>query len=205
MYIFSDRLKTISFFTLSYFVIFGIAAIRTQNFEFILYEIEMIILLSLLVFMDKRVQFSKLVLWLMTFWGFWHLAGGIIPIPESIADMNDASPEDATQVLYNMRLLPYLPRYDQMIHAYGFGSCTLLAREALSAHLGKKLPINWPIGAALVLIALGLGTINEIIEFAVQLSLPETNVGGYINTGWDMVSNTVGAVTAALLIRSFDK
>ena len=67
------------------------------------------------------------------------------------------------------------------------------------------LPINWPIGASLVLIALGLGTINEIIEFAVQLSIPETNVGGYINTGWDMVSNSVGAITAVLIMKFKDK
>lgn len=204
MYIFSDRLRLVSIFTITYFVIFCIAAVQTQNFEFMIYEVQMAVILALLIFMDKRVQFSKLVLWLMTIWGFWHLAGGIIPIPDSIADLDDFDDPDKVQVLYNMRLAPYLPRYDQMIHAYGFGSCTLLAREALSAHLGKKLSINWPIGAALVLIALGLGTINEIIEFAVQLTLPETNVGGYINTGWDMVSNTVGAVTAVLLMKLKD-
>lgn len=30
---------------------------------------------------------------------------------------------------------------------------------------------------------------------------PETNVGGYVNTGWDMVANLVGAGVAASLIR----
>jgi hypothetical protein len=48
---------------------------------------------------------------------------------------------------------------------------------------------------------MGLGALNEVIEFAVTLSVPETNVGGYINTGWDLVANSVGAVGAATIIR----
>ncbi|MGH1398371.1 MAG: hypothetical protein ACRBCT_04065 [Alphaproteobacteria bacterium] len=205
MHIFTPRLRRVTLFTTTYFVIFSAASIATQNYEFMLYEVQMALLFALLIFMDKRVTFSALVLWLMSIWGLAHLAGGITPIPSTIADMNDAISPDAPQVLYNMRLTDFLPRYDQIIHAYGFGTCTLLAREALSAHLGKKLPINWPIGAALVLIAMGLGTINEIIEFAVQLSLPQTNVGGYINTGWDLVSNTVGAIGAVLWMRWRDQ
>ena len=47
---------------------------------------------------------------------------------------------------------------------------------------------------------MGLGAMNEIIEFIAVLLIPETNVGGYENTGWDLVSNAVGAVIAALLL-----
>lgn len=41
----------------------------------------------------------------------------------------------------------------------------------------------------------GFGGLNEVIEFFLTLTLPETNIGGYINTGWDLVSNLDG-VTA---------
>ena len=47
---------------------------------------------------------------------------------------------------------------------------------------------------------MGLGSLNELIEFAATLTVPETNVGGYINTGWDLVANFVGALTAVTLI-----
>jgi hypothetical protein len=47
---------------------------------------------------------------------------------------------------------------------------------------------------------LGFGALNEVVEFAATLLVPETNVGGYVNTGWDMVSNLVGATTAAAAI-----
>ena len=40
-----------------------------------------------------------------------------------------------------------------------------------------------------------------MIEFTATLLLPNTNVGGYVNTGWDLVSNLVGAVCAACWIR----
>jgi len=47
---------------------------------------------------------------------------------------------------------------------------------------------------------MGLGAMNELIEFAATLLVPETNVGGYVNTGWDLVSNFVGATAAAAVI-----
>jgi hypothetical protein len=47
---------------------------------------------------------------------------------------------------------------------------------------------------------MGFGAANEVVEFLATLALPETNVGGYENTGWDLVANVVGCVIAALLI-----
>jgi hypothetical protein len=52
---------------------------------------------------------------------------------------------------------------------------------------------------------LGFGALNEVIEFVATLTMPETNVGGYVNTGWDLVANTVGATVAVLLIRQFTR
>ena len=41
---------------------------------------------------------------------------------------------------------------------------------------------------------------NEVIEFAATILVPETNVGGYMNTGWDLVANLAGAIIAAVSI-----
>lgn len=201
MYIFSPRMLIVAVFTLSYFSIFTVWAVHIQNYEFMLYEVQMAILMGLFLFMDKRVQFSKFVLWALALWGFGHLAGGLVPIPDSIADMKDAAEDAKQQVLYNMRIFDNLPRYDQMIHAFGFGTCAVIAKEALQAHIGKQLKINWPIGSIVFLVALGLGSINEVIEFTLVMTIPDTNVGGYINTGWDLVSNTVGALIAVIAMR----
>jgi hypothetical protein len=48
---------------------------------------------------------------------------------------------------------------------------------------------------------MGFGALNEVIEFIAVLTIPHTNVGGYINTGWDLVFNLLGALTAAAAIR----
>jgi hypothetical protein len=52
----------------------------------------------------------------------------------------------------------------------------------------------------IILVALmgcGLGALNEIVEFIAVKAMPETNVGGYDNTLWDMVFNLIGASIAA--------
>jgi hypothetical protein len=48
---------------------------------------------------------------------------------------------------------------------------------------------------------LGFGAFNEMVEFIATRLLPQTNIGDYENTGWDLVANFVGALVAAALIR----
>jgi hypothetical protein len=48
---------------------------------------------------------------------------------------------------------------------------------------------------------MGFGALNEVLEFIAVLTIPNTNVGGYENTAWDMVSNLVGSTIVAMLIR----
>jgi hypothetical protein len=50
------------------------------------------------------------------------------------------------------------------------------------------------------LAGMGLGALNEMLEFFVVLTIPDTNVGGYVNTGWDLVFNALGAAIAVVLI-----
>jgi hypothetical protein len=51
----------------------------------------------------------------------------------------------------------------------------------------------------------GFGAFNEVVEFIAVLTIPNTNVGGYENTGWDLVANLVGSVSAAILIARLDR
>ena len=59
---------------------------------------------------------------------------------------------------------------------------------------------TWTIYLYPALAAMGLGAVNEIIEFLAVLSVPETNVGGYVNTALDLVFNAGGAVSAMLIV-----
>jgi putative membrane protein len=47
---------------------------------------------------------------------------------------------------------------------------------------------------------MGLGALNEMIEFSAVLMVPGTNVGGYYNTALDLVSNSIGAVIAIIAV-----
>lgn len=42
---------------------------------------------------------------------------------------------------------------------------------------------------------------TEVVESEATMLVPDTNVGGYINTGLDLIANPVGVVAAAVLIR----
>ena len=48
---------------------------------------------------------------------------------------------------------------------------------------------------------LGVGGLNEIIEFIATVVMPETGVGGYMNTALDLVADLVGAVLAVIFLR----
>jgi putative membrane protein len=52
---------------------------------------------------------------------------------------------------------------------------------------------------------LGIGAVNEIVEYIATLLIPETGVGGYDNTLLDLISDLIGALFALLIIRHREK
>lgn len=122
-------------------------------------------------------------------WGLVHLAGGTIPF-------------SGDRTLYNVYLLPgELLRYDQAVHAFGFGFATLACGKVIKSWFPqRRLP--WGAVVIVVLAGMGVGAINEIFEFVATLVLEDTNVGGYTNTSWDLVADLVGAMAAAVWLAS---
>ncbi len=52
---------------------------------------------------------------------------------------------------------------------------------------------------AVWLAGMGIGALNEVAEFIATVVLPETNVGGYRNTGGDLITNLLGAAVAGIV------
>jgi putative membrane protein len=48
--------------------------------------------------------------------------------------------------------------------------------------------------------ALGLGALNEMVEFLATLAHHGAHAGGYWNTGWDLICNFIGAGAGGLVI-----
>ena len=175
----------------------GIFAIANGNKEFVFYIIVMLTLMTVIYLMHRRVGLSAGLLWCLSTWGLLHMAGGLLRLPESW-------PTEKGSVLYNLWLIPGLLKYDQLVHALGFGVTTWLCwqglRHAITRHSGQAPK---PTLGLMVLCAaggMGFGAFNEVVEFIATLTIPETNVGGYENTGWDLVANLVGSCVAAALI-----
>lgn len=177
-----------------------VAAILSGNSEFIFYILSMVFIIAGIAWAHARIHFNGVVLWCLAFWGLMHMAGGLVPVPETW-------PIDGRiRVLYSWWIIPGLLKYDNFVHAFGFGAATAACWQGIKAIAAPK-EVRPTFGTLLlaVVASQGFGALNEIIEFTATLSLPETNVGGYINTGWDLVSNLAGCVVAAVLILAADK
>lgn len=170
-------------------------ALKAGNNEFVFYIAVMAVLGALIAWVHFRVRLTGLTLWALSLWGLLHMAGGLVPVPAGW-------PANAeTPVLYNLWLIPNRLKYDQVVHAFGFGVTTWVCWQGLCAAIRDTVRPTFGVLALCAAAGVGFGAMNEVVEFAATLMLPETNVGGYENTGWDLVANAVGAVVAVALIR----
>lgn len=188
------------FFTLAYLLPAIAAAVWTRNGEFFFYCVVMVVLAAIVIFVHRSCDFSQPVLWGLSVWGAAHMVGGLVPIPESWPN------HGPNHVVYSWWLIPNYLKYDQVVHAFGFGVATFVCWHGFAAvvrsiHHGHRLQPTLGVLFLCIAASTGLGALNEVIEFTATLLLSTTNVGGYVNTGWDLVSNLVGAVSAACWIR----
>lgn len=178
----------------------GVGVVVTGNLEFVFYLAVLLILAGLVYWAHRHVGFSAAALWLLAAWAALHMAGGLVTVPASWPTEGDS------RVLYSWWLIPGWLKYDHVVHAFGFGVSTLVCYEGLLSTAGAGAGER--VGRSLILFAalsaLGLGALNEVVEFVATLLVPETNVGGYVNTGWDLVANLTGvtAVSLGLWLRS---
>lgn len=165
--------------------------LNRENYEFILYIFVIIFFLLLISYSTKYIQYPKVVLWGLTIWSIGHMSGGGLMVKGD--------------VLYNLILLPIsetysILKYDQVIHAFGFGIATLVMWSAIKPYLTKPVSQSFALSLALVMTGAGLGAVNEIVEFTATIITPDTNVGGYMNTSLDLISNLIGSLLALLYI-----
>jgi len=179
-------------FASAYVIGFAVYFLRIGNSEFLWYVATLVFFMVLIAATMRTSRFPPAILWALAVWGLAHMAGGGLQVGDG--------------VLYSYRLIPIagdgeftLLKYDQVVHFYGFGVTTFvlwhLLRRNFPDLVGSKTIYVFP-----VLGSMGLGALNEIIEFVAVVSFPNTNVGGYYNTALDLVFNGLGACAAALLI-----
>ena len=171
---------------------FGSLFLVRLNYEFITYVGVIIFFLFLILISVKKVNYTPGALIGLTVWSALHLAGGAVIIGEGrLYDV----------ILINLSDTYPVWRYDQLVHTWGFGACTLVVYSLLAGHLRKPLRNSAELCIVVVMAALGIGALNEIIESVVSLIVPESGVGGYINTLLDLFADLIGAILGMLYIR----
>lgn len=170
---------------------FGTVFLSKLNYEFLIYVGVIIFFLTLIGMTVNKVEYSYESLLGLTLWSALHLAGGGVVIGEGR--------------LYDVilvRLSSELPifRYDQFVHIWGFGVSTLVVFSLLRRHLAESVRASVSLGIVLVMAGLGLGALNEILEFVVSLAVPKSGVGGYMNTSLDLCADLIGAILGLLYI-----
>jgi len=189
-----EKLALIGFAT-AYIVGFSAYYLFIKNFEFLWYVAVLVFFFILILATLKRSGFDRPILWGLAIWGFLHMAGGGVRVGDG--------------VLYALELIPiagsgdaYVLKFDQVVHAFGFAVATLVVFHLLRPYLGGR--VNWKIVYPIIALGgMGLGVINEIVEFIAVVVFPETGVGGYYNTALDLVFNTIGAVLATVFIHFY--
>jgi len=175
--------------TLAYMGAGALFFTREGNGEFIWYIATMLVILAFVVLTIGKSNLSTWLLSLLSLWGLLHFLGGGLAV--------------GSGVLYSYVIFPIwlngdftVLRYDQVVHFYGFGLVALIIFYLLQR--STALPQKW-IGVLAIFTAMGFGALNELIEFLAVLTVLETGVGGYYNTGLDIVANALGAICAALI------
>jgi len=143
------------------------------------YAVSVPLLIASVVVAHHHIRFSRGVLWGFVAWEFAHMAGGLIPVGHD-------------HILYNAGWDIPLVRWDRLVHAFGFGLATVASWQAIRLVLPAEHGVTRGIALLAALCGLGLGALIEVLEFLMTLVVP-TNVGDYVDTGWDLVFDLVGA------------
>ena len=172
---------------------FSILFLSRKNYEFLLYIGVIIFFLALILGTNKKVDYPNSVLWGLTAWALLHMSGGGLYIGKI--------------KLYEVMLITLseeysIFRYDQFVHIIGFGVATLVMYFLLKPLLRPDLDRWVALSIVVAMAGLGVGALNEIVEFTATVLVPETGVGGYTNTSLDLVSDLVGAVLAIIIIKT---
>jgi uncharacterized membrane protein YjdF len=179
-------------FNLAYLIGFSWFYFQQNNWEFLLYIGVIVVFFILIAATIRKSKFNNFILWGLSIWGLLHMLGGGLMIGD--------------HVLYKQMIYPFIMsgemsilKFDQLVHIYGFFITTLVGYYLLLPYLTEKT--NWKVVYfLLVMVGMGFGALNEVAEFVATVIMPESGVGGYVNTSLDLVSNMIGSILGVLFI-----
>jgi putative membrane protein len=184
----SKKDRRLLIFTVGYMALFTSIAILRGNREFLYYIMLMVGLVLFVVAYHGKLHLGDLVLAGLSIVGLLHVMGGNIYIGETR--------------LYETYLIGEVLRYDNLVHSFGTFVITLVLYSALIPHVDQAVRGSIAVlSIILVLMAMGAGALNEIVEFgAVALLDAHQQVGDYWNNSLDLLFNLAGSMAAVTLV-----
>jgi len=191
-------LKLPTFLIYAFLIILLTYFITKGNYEFIGYATVIGLLYYALLRADKTYNFPPSTIWLFAIWIAMHMLGGSVYI-------------SGTR-LYDLILINIfngggefmLLKYDQFVHAYCYFAISILIYFMLKKHM--KSNQNAALITFTILASIGVGLLNEVIEFAMVIFADAAEaVGGYYNTALDLVFNLIGAIIGTFYANKFLK
>lgn len=187
--------KSLALIAFLYIAGFGGYYVFSDNLEFLWYVAVLLFFFGLIFFTVRRSHFDFLTLCGLTIWGFMHMAGGGIHVHGD--------------VLYRLHVIPIIGtgdaailKYDQIVHAFGFFVAAIALFHLVRPYLNERT--NWKVIYPFIAAgSMGLGALNEVVEFIPVLVLSDTGVGGYFNTALDLCFNMFGAICAIVFIHFY--
>jgi len=186
--------KAVAAFVILYLVVFSAWFFSIGNNEFIIYIVTMLALLALVGSTLRVGEYPPAMLWALALWGLLHCAGGGVPVGDRVLYATQVIP-----LIGNGETEMTLLKYDQLVHALGFGITAWVLWHVLVRHYPDTRH-SWTAYTFPALASMGLGAVNEIIEFSAVVVVQDTGVGGYTNTALDLCFNASGAVIAMLIV-----
>ena len=189
-----DWRKAVWRFTFFYVIAFGALAFFDKNHEFFYYSILMLFALTAIYLLQRKFatvyQLPLVILAGFVIAGFMHMAGGLFYIYGTR--------------LYEVQI--WLLGYDNLVHAFSSFVLAFAAYNLLKPYLDTKLIENKVyLTLLLMLIAMGMGTIVEMLELSGVIIFNATGVGDYFNNAMDLVFNTIGAFIGCTVLVFYHK
>ncbi len=178
-------------FNIAVLTVFTVVFASRANYEFLTYIGVTLFFMTLIILTNRRVYYPDFLLWILSLWSLAHMCGGGLIIGgEKLYEF----------MIFDIVGEPYLIfKYDQFVHITGFAGATLAMYYLIKPLL--RNPHRWiALSVVVIMAGLGVGALNEIVEFFVSVLVGETGVGGYVNTSLDLVSDLLGALIAMVLI-----
>jgi len=181
-------MRNLLIFNALYLALGGLYFASKLNFEFIIYVAVIVLILGGVFASLKYTRFPVWMLWLLSVWGLLHILGGSV--------------QTADGVLFAYRIYPlldlvtefYILKYDQFVHFYLYGVVAIMAYHLLADRLDVRKHRTL-IFLFAVMSSLGVGGMNEIMEFFISLSMEN---GVVISRLYEEISEGVSSALIAI-------